>query len=86
MMNSVFYAFIFSLFSFIQLLTFLNGSSFNRRRCRFESLVCGVVVCKTVDCDGGRNDIKQYSSVRQVEPWAKTTTLGDNTFQRTCRR
>ncbi|KAH3863594.1 hypothetical protein DPMN_026582 [Dreissena polymorpha] len=65
---------------------FLNGSSFNRRGCRFESLVCGVVDCKTVDCHGGRNDIKQCSSVLQVEPWTKTTTLGDTTLQRTCRR
>ncbi|KAH3888149.1 hypothetical protein DPMN_012176 [Dreissena polymorpha] len=43
-------------------------------------------VCKTVDFDGGRNDIKQCSSVRKVEPWTKTTTLGDTTLQRTCRR
>ncbi|KAH3816290.1 hypothetical protein DPMN_117803 [Dreissena polymorpha] len=92
-MNSVFDAFIFSLFSFIQLsinkcatFKFLNGSSFNRKRCTFESLVCGVVVCKTVDCDGGRNDIKQCSSLRQVEPRTKTTTLGDTTLQITCRR
>ncbi|KAH3781450.1 hypothetical protein DPMN_159586 [Dreissena polymorpha] len=64
----------------------MNGRSFNRKRCRFESLVCGVVVCKTADCDGWRNDMKQCSGVRQVEPWTKTTTLGDTKLQRTCRR